>query len=158
GVGPSDVFVRLAYEMLLGRAADAGGAAHYEAALAAGHTRASVLRSFICSGEFAERYGRIAPDGGVVPRDTPLCELVNPAKWDNPEWLALLGSLGLSFERTGMHRKSYEFAQLAYGMKRLGLLHDRTRVLSVGAGHEAVLYWLANHVGLVVATDMYEGV
>jgi SAM-dependent methyltransferase len=31
-------------------------------------------------------------------------------------------------------------------------------VLSVGAGHEGVLYWLANHVGRVVATDLYEGV
>jgi SAM-dependent methyltransferase len=31
-------------------------------------------------------------------------------------------------------------------------------VLSVGAGHELVLYWLANHTGRVVATDMYEGV
>ncbi len=32
------------------------------------------------------------------------------------------------------------------------------RFLSVGAGHEHVLYWLANHVRRVVATDMYEGV
>jgi ubiquinone/menaquinone biosynthesis C-methylase UbiE len=30
-------------------------------------------------------------------------------------------------------------------------------VLSVGAGHECVLYWLANHAGRVVATDMYSG-
>ncbi len=31
-------------------------------------------------------------------------------------------------------------------------------MLSVGAGHEGVLYWLANRVGWVVATDLYEGV
>jgi SAM-dependent methyltransferase len=30
--------------------------------------------------------------------------------------------------------------------------------LSVGAGHEAVLYWLANRTRYVVATDMYGGV
>src|SRR6185295_605248 len=34
---------------------------------------------------------------------------------------------------------------------------DTAQVLSVGAGHEQVLYWLANRVGRVVATDMYEG-
>jgi SAM-dependent methyltransferase len=32
---------------------------------------------------------------------------------------------------------------------------DDARILSVGAGHELVLYWLANHVRLVVATDLY---
>jgi SAM-dependent methyltransferase len=35
---------------------------------------------------------------------------------------------------------------------------DDARVVSVGAGHEGVLYWLANRVGWVVATDLYEGV
>jgi SAM-dependent methyltransferase len=57
-----------------------------------------------------------------------------------------------------MHRKPYEFAQLLYGGRRLGVLREDSLVLSVGAGHELVLYWLANHVRLVVATDRYEGV
>ena len=93
-----------------------------------------------------------------MPRDTQLCELANPAKWDNEEWLAILRSLGLSDDKLLMHRKPYEFAQLIYGCRRLGVLDGTTAVLSVGAGHEGVLYWLANHVRRVVATDMYEGV
>jgi SAM-dependent methyltransferase len=43
-------------------------------------------------------------------------------------------------------------------MHRLDRLRPDTHVLSVGAGHEPVLYWLTNHVGSVVATDLYEGV
>jgi SAM-dependent methyltransferase len=55
-----------------------------------------------------------------------------------------------------MHRKGYEFAQLLFGLTRLGRLRPDATVVSVGAGHEAPLYWLANRVGLVVATDMYD--
>jgi SAM-dependent methyltransferase len=37
----------------------------------------------------------------------------------------------------------------------VGLLNDTSEVLSVAAGHEEVLYWLANRVGRMVATDIY---
>ena len=37
-------------------------------------------------------------------------------------------------------------------------MREDSSVISVGAGHELVLYWLANHVRRVIATDMYEGV
>jgi SAM-dependent methyltransferase len=94
----------------------------------------------------------------VLPADVQLCELANPAKWDNPAWLALLRDIGgLSSARHAMHRKAYEFTQAMYGLGRLGVLGESARVLSVGAGHEPVLYWLANRVGSVVATDLYEG-
>ena len=157
-LGAEDRFVGLAYELLLGRAADGAGHAHYMAAIRNGDSRTSVLRSLIVSSEFAHRYRRVSPQGGIVPHDIQLCELANPAKWDNPEWLALLRSMGLPDDKISMHRKGYEFTQLAYGLKRLGLLHDRVSIISVGAGHEAVLYWLANHVGRVIATDTYQGV
>ncbi len=58
--------------------------------------------------------------GAPIPRDTQLCELANPAKWDNEEWLDLLRSLGLSDDKLAMHRKPYEFTQLLYGCRRLG--------------------------------------
>jgi SAM-dependent methyltransferase len=120
-------------------------------ALAAGETRAGVIRSLALSEEFGRR-------ATGVPRDCQLCELANPAKWDNGEWLDILRSLGLADDKLSMHRKPYEFAQLIYGCRRLGVLTERAAVLSVGAGHELILYWLANHVARVVATDMYEGV
>ena len=44
---------------------------------------------------------------------------------------------------------------LALFLEDAGLLEERAQVLSVGAGHEEVLFWLANKVGRVVATDMY---
>jgi SAM-dependent methyltransferase len=157
-IGSDEEFVRRAYESLLGRPADDEGLAHYSRAIAAGDTRTSVLRSLCLSDEFAGRYAELSPEGGVVPRDVQLCELANPAKWDNPEWLDLLRSLGLPDDKWSMHRKSYEFTQLLFACRKLGALREDAAVLSVGAGHEPVLYWLANHVAHVVATDMYEGV
>jgi SAM-dependent methyltransferase len=149
-IGPPAVFIRRAYESLLGRQPDEGGAQHYTTAIAAGERRTNIVRGLALSDEFERRWGS-------VPRDTQLCELANPAKWDNEEWLDLLRSLGLSDDKLAMHRKPYEFTQLLYGCRRLGVLRDDASFLSVGAGHEHVLYWLANHVRRVVATDMYEG-
>jgi len=157
-LGSNDRFVRMAYLHLFDREADPGGLAHYVGALTRGLTRVDLMRTFVLSDEFARRYEDFAPGGGFVPRDTQLCELANPAKWDNPDWMALLRSLqALPDHKLAMHRKTYEFTQLVFGLKRLGKLDEQSRVLSVGAGHECVLYWLANHVGHVMATDLYEG-
>ena len=152
-------FARRAYYWVLGREADEGGLAAFVAALEDGASRSHMVRGLVMSDEFAQRYGVVAPQVGFVPRDTQLCELSNPAKWDNPDWMALLHDQKvLADHKLAMHRKTYEFTQLLYGLERLGHLTETTSVLSVGAGHEAVLYWLANHVGKVVATDLYEGV
>jgi SAM-dependent methyltransferase len=158
-LGSDAEFVARAYDFILGRAADADGLAHYARALAAGEARREVVRVLVVSGEFAERYKSFsAQKGGYLPRDVQLCELANPAKWDNPDWLRRLRDLKvLPHHKLAMHRKSYEFTQLLFGLSRLDRLRDTTSVLSVGAGHECVLYWLANHAGRVVATDAYEG-
>jgi hypothetical protein len=87
-----------------------------------------------------------------------LCELANPAKWDNPEWRRVLDALRLPADKKlAMHRKAYEFTQAAWGLDRLGALKETVRAVSVGAGHESLAYWLANRVRLVVATDLYPG-
>lgn len=147
------------YERLLGRPADEAGLSHYSARLADGSlTRESLEEILRASDEFIERQTRIAPAAARVPRDVQLCELANPAKWDNPEWLAILRSLASApIEKAQMHRKAYELTQTIFGLQRLGRLTPDASVLSVGAGHEPILYWLANHVGKVVATDLYEG-
>ena len=156
-LGTDESFVEQAYELLLGRPADEKGLGHYAGLLAAGDRRSSMLRALALSDEFAARYKEIAPQAGFVPRDTQLCELANPAKWDNPDWMKLLRDLKVvPADKPSMHRKGYEFTQLLYGLERLNRLNEGTTVLSVGAGHEAILYWLANHVGSVVATDLYE--
>jgi SAM-dependent methyltransferase len=149
-LGPAERFIKRAYEAILGRAPDPDGARHYAAALSGGERRTTILRALALSDEF-ERKQR------AVPCDVQLCELANPAKWHNDEWLEILRSLGLSDDRLLMHRKPYEFTQLIYGCRRLGMIRQDASFLSVGAGHEQVLYWLANHVQRVVATDLYEG-
>jgi ubiquinone/menaquinone biosynthesis C-methylase UbiE len=54
-----------------------------------------------------------------------------------------------------LHRKYWEYAMLALYLREVGKLGERCEVLGVAAGHEEVLYWLANHTGRVVATDIY---
>ncbi len=53
------------------------------------------------------------------------------------------------------HRKKWEYAMLTLFFEDLGLLREDAEILSVGAGHETVLFWLANRVSKVVATDIY---
>jgi len=150
GLGSDELFVARVYESLLGRQPDEGGRAHYAGVLASGERRTNVARALALSDEFETRRS-------AVPCDVQLCELANPAKWDNPEWMVLLRSLGLSDDRLAMHRKPYELTQFLYGCTKLGVLTSDASVVSIGAGHEIVLYWLANHVNRVVATDLYEG-
>ena len=149
-LGTPEYFVKRAYESILGRGPDDSGARHYAAVLAKGERRTNIVRALALSDEFDRKRQ-------AIPHDVQLCELANPAKWDNEEWLDLLRSLGLSDDKLLMHRKPYEFTQLLYGCRRLGVLRDDASFVSIGAGHEHVLYWLANHVRRVVATDMYEG-
>lgn len=156
-IGSHHQFVDRAFSVLLGRDPDSGGRAYYADALAQGGARIQVLRALVLSDEFEARYREIAPDAGVLPRDVQLCELANPAKWDNPEWMKLLRSLEVADHKLSMHRKSYELTQLLFGLTRLGRCRDDASVISVGAGHEPVLYWLANRMQSVVATDLYEG-
>jgi SAM-dependent methyltransferase len=44
---------------------------------------------------------------------------------------------------------------LALFLAESGRLGDETSVLAIGAGAEPILFWLANRVGMVVATDIY---
>lgn len=157
-LGDDGTFVEAAFQAVLGREADPSGRDYYVGELADGRARGSLLTTLLSSDEF--RGGFEAPtQAGVLPRDVQLCELANPAKWDNPDWLALLKSLEVvPPDKPSMHRKAYEFTQLLFGLMRLGFIRDDVRVLSVGAGHEPVLYWLANRVRHVMATDMYGGV
>jgi SAM-dependent methyltransferase len=157
GLGPDPWFIEQAYRCLLGRAPDDAGIRNYSVRLVEGLGRQDLVKAVLRSEEFEQRLGVVCPQVGVLPRDVQLCELSNPAKWDNPEWMALLGSLKcVPLDKESMHRKGYEYAQTLFGLRRLGRLTPEASVLSVGAGHEPVLYWLANEVGRVVATDMYD--
>ena len=149
-------FIECCYRCLLGRAPDESGRAHYIQRFEMGDNRLQLVRTLALSDEFAERFRHLCPVQRV-PVDTQLCELANPAKWDNRDWLELLQSLKAGpADKSSMHRKAYEYTQTVYGLTQLRRLDENTRVLSVGAGHECLLYWLANRVGQVIATDMYD--
>ena len=81
-----------------------------------------------------------------------LCDLPD---FEDPELRARIREIAPGPEEEELHRKNWEYAMLALFLEDVGLLNDEAHVLSVGAGHEAVLFWLANKVGRVVATDLY---
>lgn len=159
GLGDNESFTEWVFRALLGRELDPSGREFYRRRFSEGMSRLELVAAILQSDEFLARYKEICPQAGFIPRDVQLCELANPAKWSNPDWMQLLASLVLvPTDPMAMHRKAYEFGQLLFGLTRLGFVRDDVTVLSVGAGHEPVLYWLANHVGLVIGTDMYGGV
>src|SRR5258708_7608464 len=84
-LGSSEVFLRRVYETILRRPPEEGGLQHYVAALRPGERRPTIIRGPAPPGKFDRRWR-------WVPRDTQLCELANPAKWDNDDWLDLLRS------------------------------------------------------------------
>jgi SAM-dependent methyltransferase len=158
-LGTSGAFIDACYVLLLNRPADADGRAYYASLIdEQQQPRLKIVYALLHSDEFADRYKKACPSGGHVPIDVQLCELANPAKWDNPEWRAVMHALRLPAEKKlAMHRKAYEFTQTAWGLDQLGALTEHAAVLSVGAGHESLAYWLANRVRLVIATDLYPG-
>ncbi len=54
-----------------------------------------------------------------------------------------------------IERKVWEFGIVMLFLADVGVLNDDTRALSVGAGDERILFWLANRAGEIVATDTY---
>jgi len=107
---------------------------------------------------------------GALPRrsrsrGSGLCEVVNPAKYEDSEWLAVHHDL----ERYAMdkhcfrnrsgeiYRKGWEWTQCVYGLRRLEMIQPHHEALGVGAGRECVIYYLADHIAHVVASDLYGG-
>jgi SAM-dependent methyltransferase len=83
-------------------------------------------------------------------------KLCDVRDFDDPAVLEAITSLVPERDaRTHVERKVWEFAMVMLFLGDTGHLDGRSRVLSVGAGDERVLFWLTNHVGTVVATDIY---
>ena len=57
--------------------------------------------------------------------------------------------------RTHVERKVWEFAMLALFLEETGRLGESTDALAIGAGDERIVFWLANRLGRVVASDIY---
>ena len=102
-----------------------------------------------------------AAAGVPVPPPRPgrpsLNRMPHPRLWEDPQWRAVGRVLGLPQHEGWYHRKAFEWTQCVYGLERLHALGPSATVLGVGAGHECVLYHLANRSRLTVATDLYRG-
>ena len=83
-------------------------------------------------------------------RDPELCDMVREVFVPDCE------HFGKKFPEGREYRKYWEVAMTARAFRDLGVLGEEARVLGVGAGHEATIYWLTTQVGGVVATDLYE--
>ena len=92
-----------------------------------------------------------------------LSETVNPRRYDLPVWRALHDELAgystdghVFFTEAGhVYRKGWEWTHCLYGLDRLGAIQPSARALGVGAGREPVIFYLADRVAQVTATDLY---
>ena len=55
-----------------------------------------------------------------------------------------------------VHRKSWEYALAIEGLEKLGSVTPEARAIAVGAGYESPLFYLANRIAMMVATDLYQ--
>jgi len=97
--------------------------------------------------------GTEAIEGTLRRHYVKLCDLRD---FDDPVVSARIDDIVPGLEPSErLHRKKWEYAMLTLFLEDSGLLREDVRILSVGAGHETVLFWLANRVPKVVATDIY---
>ena len=96
-----------------------------------------------------------APARGVHPNDRPLTRICALADWDDPALAATIADVTGADGPPARHRKLWEFALGIQALERGGVLHEDAIGLSVGAGHEAIVYHLTNRCRWVFATDIY---
>jgi SAM-dependent methyltransferase len=97
------------------------------------------------------------PSGAFDPANLPLNKVCRVADGGNPQWRRGYDDLGFPASREVFHRKIWEFNQALYGLRTLRRLAPEATALGIGCGHEELMYFLANRIGKVVATDLYEG-
>ena len=92
-----------------------------------------------------------------------LSEVMNPRRYDHPDWLTLHYELeSYSYDEHVFHkgdchivRKGWEWTHCIYGLQKLGAIRREARGLGVGAGREPVIFYLMDRISHVVATDLY---
>jgi SAM-dependent methyltransferase len=94
----------------------------------------------------------VAELGGADPG--PLSRHCAVADWRRPRLLELMDGI-VPGSAARPHRKVWEFAMGVMALEEGGVLHEGAFGLSVGAGHEPVLYYLTNRCRWLFATDLY---
>ena len=96
----------------------------------------------------------VAPAAASLSRQ--YAKLCDRRDFDDPRLVAAMREIQAEPDpATHIERKTWEMGMLALFLEETGRLQEDTEVLAVGAGTEPVLFWLANRVGRVVATDIY---
>jgi len=93
----------------------------------------------------------------------PLSEVINVSRYEDPEWLEIHYDIETYstdkhvFQHTEgqIYRKGWEWTHCVYGLSKLGAIKPEATALGVGAGREPVIFWLADRVTMVTATDLY---
>lgn len=86
----------------------------------------------------------------------PYAKLCDVRDFEDPRLLAAVADILPERDPSAhVERKVWEFAMLALFLEDVGRLHDGTEALAIGAGDERIVFWLANRLGRVVATDIY---
>lgn len=83
-----------------------------------------------------------------------LCDLRD---FDDPDLRARLREIagGEYTPEEELRRKFWEYAMLGLYLEEAGALREDAEALAVGAGHEEALFWMANRVERMVASDIY---
>lgn len=88
--------------------------------------------------------------------DRQYAKVCDSRDFDDPRFKERAAELRPDLDLTWqLDRKTWELTMLSLFLEEAGLLDGASRILSVGAGREAILFWLAPRVGRMVATDVY---
>jgi ubiquinone/menaquinone biosynthesis C-methylase UbiE len=60
-------------------------------------------------------------------------------------------------EAVYIHRKAWEYAYCIFGLTHLGVVKPNSKAIAIGAGHEKTLFYFANRIQKMIATDLYNG-
>jgi len=112
------------------------------------------------AGPAAERFATLArvidsaPAGSGFRQYVKLCDRRD---FEDEQLMAMLREIAGPAVKPGteVHRKLWEYAMLGLYLSDAGALHEDAEALAVAAGSEEPLYWLANRIGRVLATDIY---
>jgi SAM-dependent methyltransferase len=80
-----------------------------------------------------------------------LCNIVD---WQ--AWGPLSTVMNQLADSVTIHRKSWEYAMCIHGLDKLGVVTPASTALAVGAGYERPLFYFANCIARMVATDLYD--
>jgi SAM-dependent methyltransferase len=97
----------------------------------------------------------VASDAPALSRQyVKLCDLRD---FDDPHLRTQLREIaGAGYKpREELRRKFWEYAMLGLYLEEAGALREDACALAVGAGHEEPLFWMANRIARMVATDIY---